>query len=66
MSLYDCFTYNNEDLLLDIRLNYLKDKVKKFVISESRYTHQGKEKKKFFDINNFLKFKDKIIYLFIY
>ena len=65
MSLYDCFTYNNEDLLLDIRLNYLNDKVKKFVIAESRYTHQGRRKKTLFDINNFSKFKHKIIYLLI-
>ena len=65
MSLYDCFTYNNEDLLLDIRLNHLNDKVKKFVISESKYTHQGREKKTLFNINNFSKFKHKIIYLLI-
>ena len=63
MSLYDCFTYNNEDLLLDIRLNHLNDKVKKFVISESKYTHQGREKKTLFNINNFSNLN---IRLFIY
>ena len=48
MNFYDCFTYNNEELVLDIRLNYLNKFVKKFIIVESRFTHQGKEKKKIF------------------
>ncbi len=65
MNIYDCFQYFDEDLLLDIRLNVLNQYVKKFVISEATYTHNGTRKKLNFDINNFKKFKDKIIYLVV-
>ncbi len=65
MNIYDCFIYNNEDLILDIRLNHLDKFVKKFVIVEARFTHQGKEKRTFLDLKKFHKFKDKIIHLFI-
>lgn len=54
--------YFDEDLLLDLRLNTLSKYVKKFVITEATYTHNGDKKKLLFDINNFKKFKDKIIY----
>ena len=57
--------YFDEDLLLDIRLNSLEKFVKKFVITEATYTHNGKEKKLNFDINKFKKFKDKIIYIIV-
>ena len=63
MAIYDCFQYFNEDHILDLRFNILKDRVDYFVISESTKTHQGKEKKLNFDLNNFKKFKKKIIYL---
>ena len=63
MNVYDCFMYFDEDLLLDIRLNTLDKFVKKFVISEATYTHNGSKKKLNFDINKFSKFKDKIRYL---
>ena len=62
MNIYDCFMYFDEDLLLDLRLNTLSKYVKKFVITEATYTHNGDKKKLLFDINNFKKFKDKIIY----
>ncbi len=65
MNIYDCFLYFDEDLLLDLRLNILDKYVKKFVITESTYLHSGKKKKLNFDIKNFLKFKDKIIYLVV-
>tara|TARA_B100000886_G_scaffold197230_1_gene135933 strand:+ start:3281 stop:4150 length:870 start_codon:yes stop_codon:yes gene_type:complete len=55
--------YFDEDLLLDIRLNSLEKFVKKFVITEATYAHNGNKKKLNFDINNFKKFKDKIIYI---
>ncbi len=57
--------YFDEDLLLDLRLNHLNQFVKKFVITEATYTHNGSKKKLKFDINNFKKFKDKIIYLVV-
>ena len=59
---YDCFTYFNEQEILEIRLNTLKDVVDKFVIVESRKTHSGQDKALNFDINKFPEFKDKIIY----
>jgi beta-1,4-mannosyl-glycoprotein beta-1,4-N-acetylglucosaminyltransferase len=63
--LYDCFTYFNEDLILDIRFNILYDKVDYFVIIEGNRTHSGRLKKKNFNINKFSKFKNKIKYFFI-
>jgi len=39
--------------------------IKKFVIAEATYTHNGTKKKLNFDINNFKKFKDKIDYLVV-
>ena len=65
MNIYDCFMYFDEDLLLDLRLNILDKYVKKFVITESTYLHSGKKKKLNFDIKNFQKFKDKIIYIVV-
>jgi beta-1,4-mannosyl-glycoprotein beta-1,4-N-acetylglucosaminyltransferase len=63
MAIYDCFQYFNEDHILDLRFNILNEKVDYFVISESTKTHQGKDKKLNFNINNFNKFKHKIKYI---
>ena len=57
--------YFDEDLLLDLRLNSLNKFVKKFVITEATYTHNGSKKKLNFDINRFKKFKDKIEYIIV-
>ena len=57
--------YFDEDLLLDLRLNSLNKFVKKFVITEATYTHNGSIKKLNFDINKFKKFIDKIIYIVV-
>ena len=65
MRLIDCCMYFDEDLMLDIRLNTLKDSVDKFVIAEATRDHSGKEKKLNFNLNNFSKFKNKIKYLVI-
>ncbi len=65
MNIYDCFMYFDEDLLLDLRLNSLDKFVKKFVITEATYTHNGTKKKLNFDINKFRKFKDKIEYIVV-
>ena len=65
MNIYDCFMYFDEDLLLDIRLNSLNNFVKKFVITEATYTHNGAPKPLKFDIHKFKKFKDKIIYVVV-
>jgi beta-1,4-mannosyl-glycoprotein beta-1,4-N-acetylglucosaminyltransferase len=63
MAIFDCFQYFNEDHVLDLRFHVLNEKVDYFVISESTKTHQGKNKKLNFDINNFSKFKHKIKYI---
>ena len=63
MNIYDCFMFFDEELLLDVRLNELNKYVKKFIITESKYTHSGKERKLLFDINKFSKFKEKIDYI---
>ena len=65
MNIYDCFMYFDEDLLLDIRLNVLDKYVKKFVITEATYTHNGSRKKLNFNIQKFSKFKDKIEYIVV-
>ncbi len=65
MNIYDCFMYFDEDLLLDLRLHSLNKFVKKFVITEATYTHNGTKKKLNFDINKFKKFKDKITYIVV-
>ena len=57
--------YHDEDLILDIRLNTLDNYINKFVIIESKFDHQGNEKKLNFNMYNFQKFKDKIIYKII-
>ena len=62
MAIYDCFQYFDEDHMLDLRMNILKDDVDYFVISESTKTHQGDSKKLNFDVKNFRKFENKIIY----
>ena len=63
MNLIDCCMYFDEDMLLDIRLNILDKYVKKFIICEAKYNHNGLPKKINFNIEKFKKFKDKIIFL---
>ena len=46
MKILDCFIYNNEDLILDLRLNLLNNYVDKFIIVEAKFSHSGVEKKK--------------------
>tara|TARA_Y100001970_G_C14117401_1_gene794389 strand:+ start:161 stop:1039 length:879 start_codon:yes stop_codon:yes gene_type:complete len=65
MKIFDCTTFYSEDLMLDVRLNILDPFVHKFIIVESVYSHSGRKKTLNFDINNFKKFKNKIIYIVI-
>ena len=65
MKIFDCTTFYSEDLMLDVRFNVLNEYVHKFIVVESNYSHSGRKKKLNFDINNYSKFKDKIIYLVI-
>ena len=63
MKIYDCFSYWDEDLLLDLRLNILNEYVDYFVIVEGDKTWQNNSKKLRFDIDKFPNFKKKIIYV---
>ena len=63
MKIYDCFMYFDEDIVLEVRLNFLDRFVDKFVIIESKYNHKGELRTPLFNINKFEKFKDKIIYI---
>ncbi len=65
MKIFDCVPFFDENMLFDLRLNILNDYVDKFVVVEQLYTHSGLKKKQNFDIDNFKKFKDKIIYFLL-
>jgi beta-1,4-mannosyl-glycoprotein beta-1,4-N-acetylglucosaminyltransferase len=65
MKIFDCTTYFEEDLMMDLRFNILNEYVEKFIVCEATFSHSGNKKKINFDINNFSKFKDKIIHLIV-
>ena len=65
MKIYDCFQFFNEETILDLRLNILNELVNFFVIVESTTDHQGNKKKINFNINQFKKFKEKIIHIIV-
>ena len=65
MKIFDCFMYFDEDVVLDVRLNFLNDYVDKFVIIESEYNHKGEKRTPLFNINKFERFKNKIKYILI-
>jgi beta-1,4-mannosyl-glycoprotein beta-1,4-N-acetylglucosaminyltransferase len=65
MKIFDCTSFYSEHMMYEVRLNVLGNKVDKFIVTESTYSHSGEKKKLNFDINNYPKFKDKIIYIVI-
>ena len=65
MKIFDCFMYFDEDLLLDLRLNYLDKFIDKFIIIECSYNHKGEEKKPHFNKEKYKKFEKKIEYIFL-
>ena len=65
MKIYDCTTFYSEHMMMDVRFGILDKYVEKFIVTESTYSHSGKRKKLNFDINNYPKYKDKIVYLVI-
>ena len=65
MKIFDCTTFYSEHMMMDVRFNILNEHVHKFIVVESLYSHSGVKKELNFDINNYKKFKDKIIYLVI-
>ena len=65
MKIFDCTSFYSEHMMYEVRLNVLASKVDKFIVTESTFSHSGQKKKLNFDINNYPKFKDKIIYVII-
>ena len=43
MKIFDCTTYFDEELLMDVRFNILNEKVEKFIVVESCYSHSAKK-----------------------
>ena len=65
MNIYDCFTFFDENEILEIRLNELNKYVDYFIIIEFGQTHQGTLKPKNIDTKILDKFSSKIRYYFI-
>ena len=63
MRIFDCFTFCDEKMLLELRLNILNKHVDFFVVVESNFYHNGSPKSFNFNVNDFLDFKNKIIYI---
>lgn len=65
--IYDCFIFNNEVELLELRLNILDPYVDKFVLTEGDTTFSGLPKESVYLQNKerFAKWEDKIIHNFI-
>jgi len=52
--IYDCFVFNNELDLLNLRLSLLNEKVTKFILVESKKSHSGEDKPLYFQENKHL------------
>ena len=65
--IYDCFLFDNELTLLEVRLNTLASLVDKFVLVEAIHTFQGEPKPLYYDEHKadarFAPFADKIIHV---
>ena len=60
--IFDCFTFYDENFLVNSRFEILNDVVDYFVIVESKYDHQGKKKDINFKLKN-SKFRNKIRFI---
>jgi len=65
MKVYDCFLFNGENLVLEIRLNQLSKFVDYFIIVEFSETHSGLKKKSLINKAILNKYKNKIRYFYI-
>ena len=65
MKIFDCTTFYNENLMLEVRFNILNEFVDKFVITEAKYSHSGEKKELNFNYNRFKEFKKKINYVVV-
>ena len=65
MKIIDTTTFFEENMIMDIRFNILDPYVDKFIVCESLYTHSGKKKNVNFNVNDYPKFKNKIIHIIL-
>jgi hypothetical protein len=67
MKIYDCFTFNNELDLLELRLEEMSSNVDHFVIVEADYTFQGSPKELHLKNNwdRYSKWHDQIIHVIV-
>ncbi len=65
MKIFDCTTFFDEKLMMEVRFNILNKFVHKFVVVESLFSHSGQRKKLNFRVDDYPNFKDKIEYLVI-
>jgi beta-1,4-mannosyl-glycoprotein beta-1,4-N-acetylglucosaminyltransferase len=63
--LFDCVTFFQENLQMELRFNILKEVVDKFVVCESLYDHRGREKKINFSKSNFPEVSSKIEHIIV-
>ena len=65
MKIIDTTTFFEEYLMMELRFNILDPFVDKFIVSEARFSHSGKEKEIKFNKKNFPKFESKIVHLIV-
>ena len=65
MRVIDTTTFFEENMIMDIRFNILDPYVDKFIVCESLFTHSGNKKDINFNVNDYPKFKNKIIHLIL-
>ena len=63
MKIFDCTTFFDEKLMMEVRFNILDPYVDRFVVVEANFSHSGKKKKLNFNIDDYPKFKNKINYI---
>ena len=57
MKIFDCTTFYNEKMMMDVRFNVLDQYVSKFIVVESTFSHSGNQKELNFNIDDYPKFK---------
>ncbi len=63
--IFDCVTFFQENLQMELRFNILNKVVDKFVVCESIYDHRGREKKINFSKDRFPKISEKIEHIIV-
>ena len=63
MKIFDTVTFFQENHIMDLRFNILNEYIDKFIVCEGIEDHQGNKKEINFNINNFKKFKNKIVHI---